>query len=135
MGVIGYSAYAASKYAVNGFSEALRSELRPFDIQVSLAFPPDTDTPQLAYEKHYRPAETNAIAGSMRPLPADTVAKKMLEQAAAGNFLVFPSLDVRLMYYASRYFRGLLPLAVDWIIDRSRRAGSGITQRKSQEDL
>jgi 3-dehydrosphinganine reductase len=134
MGFIGYSAYAASKYAVNGFSEALRSEVRLFGIQVSLAFPPDTDTPQLAYENQYKPEETKALTGTVRPLSADTVARKMLEQVAAGKFLIFPSLDVKLMFHITRYLGGLLYPAADWITDRARRHGSGIAQRISQED-
>ena len=48
VGVYGYSGYAAAKFALRGMAEVLQQELCPFGIRVSLVFPPDTDTPQLA---------------------------------------------------------------------------------------
>lgn len=47
IGIYGYTAYAPSKYAVRGFSRCLRSEVKAYGIDVSVVFPPDTDTPQL----------------------------------------------------------------------------------------
>jgi 3-dehydrosphinganine reductase len=41
-------------------------------------FPPDVDTPMLAEENLVKPAETKAIAGSIKPLPADQVAHAIL---------------------------------------------------------
>lgn len=41
----GYTAYAASKWALRGLAEALQMELRPFGVAVSLSYPPDTRTP------------------------------------------------------------------------------------------
>lgn len=45
IGIFGYSGYSASKFALRGFVEALQMELKPFNIFVTLSFPPDTDTP------------------------------------------------------------------------------------------
>src|SRR5690606_26546487 len=50
LGIFGYAAYAPSKFAVMGFSDVLRQELRPDGITVSVLLPPDTMTPQLEYE-------------------------------------------------------------------------------------
>lgn len=125
LGFIGYSAYAASKYAVNGFSEALRAELRMHGIQVSLAFPPDTDTPQLEYEQLYKPVETKALTGTVRPISAETAASQILKQAAAGKFLIFPTFDVKLMFYLTRWLGGALHPLVDKITDRARRKAAG----------
>jgi len=44
-GIYGYSAYATSKFAVLGFSQVLRAELKPDGIGVSILLPPNTDTP------------------------------------------------------------------------------------------
>jgi 3-dehydrosphinganine reductase len=98
LGVFGYTAYGASKYAVVGYSEALRAEMKPHGIRVSVAFPPDTDTPQLAYEAPYKPAETKAISGSAKALSAEKVARIILQQAEKGRFLIFPGTDSRLFY-------------------------------------
>jgi 3-dehydrosphinganine reductase len=98
LGVFGYSAYGATKFAVTGFSEALRAELKPHGIKVSVAFPPDTDTPQLAYEEPFKPAETKAISGNAKALSAEKVAHSILKQAEKGNFMIFPGTDSRLFY-------------------------------------
>lgn len=98
LGVFGYSAYGASKYAVTGFSEVMRAELKPQGIRVSVAFPPDTDTPQLAYEEPFKPAETKAISGNAKALSADRVADSILNQAEKGRFMIFPGMDSRLFY-------------------------------------
>jgi 3-dehydrosphinganine reductase len=74
VGVYGYSAYGAAKFAVRGLLESLRTELAPLGVHVGCAFPPDVDTPMLADEAAFKPAETAAIAGSITALSADQVA-------------------------------------------------------------
>jgi 3-dehydrosphinganine reductase len=101
LGVFGYSAYGASKYAVTGFSEVLRAEMKPHCIRVSVAFPPDTDTPQLAYEEPFKPSETKALSGNTKALSAEKVARSILRQAERGNFMIFPGTDSRLFYILS----------------------------------
>lgn len=98
MGVFGYSAYGATKYAVAGYSEVLRAEMKPHGLRVSVAFPPDTDTAQLAYEEPLKPAETKAIAGNGKVLSADAVARSILKQAEKGRFMIFPGVDAHLIY-------------------------------------
>ena len=43
------AAYVASKFALNGFHQVLRQELRPYGIHVGTVFPSRTDTPQIAH--------------------------------------------------------------------------------------
>lgn len=45
VGVYGYAAYTGSKYALRGFAETLEMELGHKGPFVTIAFPPDTDTP------------------------------------------------------------------------------------------
>jgi 3-dehydrosphinganine reductase len=45
VGVYGYTAYSASKFALRGMGEALQHEVIRDNIRVSLIFPPDTETP------------------------------------------------------------------------------------------
>jgi len=70
LGVFGYTAYGASKFAVRGFSDVLRCELKPYGIHVSVVFPPDTDTPQLWAENETKPLETKMISGTVKPMSA-----------------------------------------------------------------
>jgi len=112
LGVFGYTAYGATKFAVSGFSEALRAELKPHGIRVSVAFPPDTDTPQLAYEEPFKPSETKAIAGNAKALSAEQVAGSILKQAEKGKYLIFPGTDARLFYLVNNLFPKSLVFAI-----------------------
>lgn len=88
-GIYGYSAYAPSKFAMRGLAEVLRVELAP-QISVTLAYPPDTDTPQLEAESRTKPAATKEItAGGGLWQPGD-VAELILKRAADGRFTVAP---------------------------------------------
>ncbi|MFS7990333.1 putative 3-dehydrosphinganine reductase [Helianthus anomalus] len=88
VGIYGYSAYSASKFALRGFAEALQQEVIADDIHVSLIFPPETDTPALAEENKRRPPLTNIILGSSGSMKADEVAKKALNGIKSGSFFV-----------------------------------------------
>lgn len=111
IGVYGYTAYGASKYAVAGFSDALRSELTPYNIKVSVVFPPDTDTPQLEYEKQYKPFITKEIAGSAKLMSADIVASEIVRKVASGKYIILPGGEGKLLYFAHHILgRTLYPI-------------------------
>jgi 3-dehydrosphinganine reductase len=93
IGEFGYSAYAPSKYAVRGFSRCLRSELKAYGIDVSVVFPPDTDTPQLAFEHSIIPEITrkiNKIASIMSP---EKVASYIIKEMKKKRFTIIPGLE------------------------------------------
>lgn len=90
-GVAGYAGYCASKFAVRGFAEALRIELAASGVSVTVAVPPDTDTPQLAYERPLRPAAIAPFAGAGRPLLPEVVAAHLIRTAERGGFLSAPT--------------------------------------------
>lgn len=124
LGVFGYSAYGASKYAVRGFSDVLRAELKPHGIRVSVVFPPDTDTPQLAYEEPFKPAETRALSGTAKVLSAEAVAGEVLRAMERGRYIILPGFDARLMYHLNNLLgNGVYPI-MDWLIARARRVNN-----------
>ncbi|KAJ8468126.1 hypothetical protein OPV22_030678 [Ensete ventricosum] len=88
VGVYGYTAYSASKFALRGLAEALQHEVIAHNIHVSMIFPPDTDTPGFAEEHKRRPDLTNIIAGSSGGMKADDVAKKALNGIKSSRFIV-----------------------------------------------
>lgn len=91
IGIAGYSAYAPGKFAVRALGEILRVELAPQRISVSVAFPSDTDTPQLTRELLSRPEVTRRIAARAGSLTAYHVAERLLEDAQAGRFMLTPT--------------------------------------------
>lgn len=64
MGIFGYGAYAASKFAIAGFSDCLRQELLPHNIRVSVIFPADTATPQHEEEMRHLPGLVRRVIDS-----------------------------------------------------------------------
>jgi 3-dehydrosphinganine reductase len=113
VGVFGYTAYAPTKFAVRGFLESLRAEMLPYGIHVGCSFPPDTDTPQLADENRYKPKETHAIAGTIKPLSAERVAKSIVEGIEKERFAIVPDASTRALAKVA----GLLPGVVAKVMD------------------
>jgi 3-dehydrosphinganine reductase len=98
LAIFGYSAYGASKFAVRGLSDTLRWELKPRGIRVHIAFPPDTETPQLAFEETIKPFETKAIAGNIKPFSAETVARDLLDGISRNRYIILTGADSRFYY-------------------------------------
>ncbi len=109
----GYTAYGASKFAVKGFSDALRQEMKLHQIGVSVVFPSDTDTPQLEYENRIKPPETKALGSMSGSMTADEVAKVTLAGIERGRYMIIPGLEGKIFYHAN----GLLGLGINPIID------------------
>ena len=117
VGVFGYTAYAPTKFAVRGFLESLRGELLPYGIHVGCSFPPDTDTPQLADENRYKPKETKAISGTIKPLSAERVARSIVEGIEKERFTIVPDISTR----GLAKIAGLAPGLVGKVMDRAVR--------------
>jgi 3-dehydrosphinganine reductase len=117
IGVFGYSAYCPTKFAVRGLLETLRCELAPHGVQVGCAFPPDTDTPQLAFEEPLKPAETKAISGSIKPIAATKVAEAIVGGIERDRFWIMADAQTRLLARLGGLGRGVLA----WDFDRRVR--------------
>jgi 3-dehydrosphinganine reductase len=107
IGLYGYSAYAPSKFAVRGFGEALRQELKPEGISVSVVFPPDTDTPQLREEMRVRPEITSRIAGGAKVKSAEDIAQAVWDGVKRGRFTIAPGFEMTML---SRFAGILSPI-------------------------
>lgn len=120
LGVFGYTDYAASKFAVVGFSETLRSELRQHNISVHVLCPPDTDTPGFVAENLTKPPETKAISANAKLMTPEQVASQMLAGVRKNTFVIVPGFDGKLTYFLKRY----LPFVVDRAMDSSIKKGA-----------
>lgn len=121
IGTFGYTAYCGAKFAVRGFSDALRSELKPKGVKVSVLFPPDTDTPQLHWENQFKPKETRAISGSTKPLSPDWVAQRTLKDAAHGKYAIVPGFEAKVMYFAGTRFGNWIYPIMDLLVRSASR--------------
>jgi 3-dehydrosphinganine reductase len=114
LGTFGYTAYAPAKFAVRGFTESLRQELKPHGIHVSIVFPPDTDTPQLHYENQFKPPETQRISGTIKPQSAKQVARAIVRGIEQRKTYITPGFDPWLYFVL---FNGPIGL-FHWYCDR-----------------
>lgn len=86
VGVFGYTSYCGTKFALKGLSEALQMELARENIYVTIAYPPDTNTPGFAEENKTKPIETRLINETSGVLSADEVARKIIVSLRHGQF-------------------------------------------------
>jgi short-subunit dehydrogenase len=117
VGVFGYTDYNASKFAVLGFSEALRCELVGYGIELFVLCPPDTDTPGLVVENQTKPPETKALTAKAKLMTPEAVAAAMIRGMEKGKFIILPGFDGKFTVLAQRFIPGV----VRWVVDGTVR--------------
>jgi 3-dehydrosphinganine reductase len=117
----GYSAYAASKWALRGVAESLQMELKPYHIYVSVAFPPDTDTPGYETEMLTKPDITKQLSESGVVFPASAVAINIVDGSTAGYFSITTGLDG---WFLKQLHPGMSPLNNMWEVTEGIVFGS-----------
>lgn len=103
-----YSIYAASKFAVRGFSEALRREVAPWGIRVSVIYPGGVATEFAAHAGIQR--KTGATTPRWMVLSADDVARTVVGLARHPR----PGLIVPWPHRLSAWLNQWFPALVDW---------------------
>ncbi|MBC1241135.1 SDR family oxidoreductase [Nostoc sp. 2RC] len=114
IGIYGYTTYSPSKFALRGLAESLRGELKLMGVNVSIVYPPDTDTPQLEEENKTKPIETQMITGTAKTWSAEKVALEIVQGIKKKSFAITPGLE---MTFLSR-FHSLLAPGINWYMDR-----------------
>jgi 3-dehydrosphinganine reductase len=122
IGVFGYTAYGAAKFAVRGMLEALRAEMAPHGVHVACCYPPDVDTPQLAWEDEFKPDETRAISGTFKPIQPEQVAACIVTGIEKERFALMPDLGSRLLAVGAGAAPGLITSIMDRTVRKARRA-------------
>lgn len=118
----GYTAYGASKFALRGFSDALRMEMKPHGIDVSIVYPADTDTPQLTYENQFKPEEWKQILKFLPfldPLPPENVAQAILRGIDKGQYMIFPDFGTKLTYKLNNILGSGVYSVLDWLLEKA----------------
>ena len=101
--------YSASKFALVGFSEALRVELYGTGVGVSVLCPGIVDTPMT---KGF--LNLPGIREKIRPIPADQIASWVLKATADGRTEVILPFSTKMLIRLN----SLAPRWADWIIRR-----------------
>lgn len=117
LGLMGYVGYTASKFAVVGFSDALRAELKRSGVRLSIVYPSDVDTPQLEYESRYRTPEVHALAPLRSVTSPQAITKAILNGVAHGRYMILPNFDSWSMYFLTRILGRAIYPVFDLITD------------------
>jgi short-subunit dehydrogenase len=116
-----YSVYAASKFGVRGFTEALRRELRVYGIHVSGVYPGGVET-EFA-EKTGRPRRTWATTPSIMRLGVEEVAQAVWNlNRRPRQALILPRY-LTLAIWLNRLFPGMIDFFMDQFFVKPQRNG------------
>lgn len=116
MGAFGYTAYAGPKFALLGFAESLRQELKSRCVTVSVLCPPDTLTPGYEKENKTKPYETLELSKSIRSMKPEEVAKRYVKALAKGTFLITVNFESYMYYRLHGCFPETMRSIIDWMI-------------------
>ena len=120
MGVMGYVSYAPSKFAIVGLAESLRNELSPYNIKISVLYPPDTDTPGFAIENQTKPPECAMISEGAKLLQPEEVAQFFVKGILKKKFAILKG-DVKLYWWIKRVFPRLVYSFLDSDLKKARK--------------
>jgi 3-dehydrosphinganine reductase len=116
VGIYGYTAYSGSKYAVTGFTDVLRSEMKLHGIKVSLVLPPDTKTDQLEYETQFKPAITKWITAAGNLAKPEDVALTILKGIRKNRYIILSNFETGFLYWLIHFLgRGTYPV-MDFLV-------------------
>lgn len=120
IGIIGYAAYTPTKAALVGLSETLRHELKPYNIAVSILYPPDTETPGFEIENVSKPPETAIISETANLYSAEKVAEVFVEGLARRKLTIVFG-EAKLLRILYRHMPWLVHSFIDSDLQKARK--------------
>lgn len=119
MGFPAKTAYAASKSAVLGFSNSLRTELIGTNIKVSIVIPPPLDTDLIMAGKHIDERKKNKESEFLQKygMPLQKAARKIIRGILSGKYRIVTGIMMKSIDLLSRFF----PSAIHYFIGKSKK--------------
>ena len=130
-GVPFQTAYCASKFALAGFSEALRAEVMSDGIDVSTIFPGAVETELFESAANQTGLE---VPGLVPKLPAKALAQVIVQTARFPRREVVIALDAQAMNFFNTLAPGLMDVALGWsvpFLEGMRRAGASSSSKST----
>lgn len=121
VGSLAHSAYCGSKFALYGFSEVLRAELRSRGVKVTIVLPPETETKMIEEEKPFLPHAAAVLQETSGRLTPDEVARAALKGIARGDFEIVPGFMARATVVVNRLAPWFVRAYSDWVVARAER--------------
>jgi len=120
IGLIGYTAYTPTKAAIVGLAETLRNELSPYKIDISVIYPPDTDTSTFERENELKPEECKIISERGGLLEPEEIAEPFIEGILDKDFHITPG-EAGWMFWVKRHFPKLVFNILDRDLKKARK--------------
>lgn len=108
LGLLGYGAYTPTKFAMAGLAQCLWPEAQNYGLGITIVYPPDTDTPQLAEENRLILPELAKVKQHGKVLSPQRVAKYFVQGIQKNRIEVFCD-------WQSRWIRYLTTIWPGWI--------------------
>lgn len=121
LGLIGYSSYSPTKFAMVGLAEALQFEGKDDNIQVSIIYPPDTNTPMLRDGNLNNIPECIALSKNIKVRSAEEVARIYIRGLQEGKFEIYCDFDSRMIRWLKNNFPKVVNYATERIIKKARK--------------
>lgn len=112
LGVMGYTTYCPTKFALVGLAEVLRNELNPYNINISILFPLDTDTPGFRDENKLKPVECKIISEKGKIMKAEEVSEVFINAILQKKFEILPG-KAKFFRKAMRLFPNMVRSTLD----------------------
>ena len=116
IGIMGYTTYTPTKFAILGLAEVLRNELKPYNVNISVLFPADVDTPGFAEENKSKPPECAIISEAVKLMIPEQIAEIFIESILKKKFYITPG-EAKFLWKMKRLF----PNYVNNILDKELR--------------
>lgn len=120
LGVMGYAAYTPTKFAIVGLAEQLKTELSPYNINISVLYPPDTETPAFERENIKKPKECMIISERGGLLQPEQVAEPFIEGILKKKFYITPG-EAKFLWKMKRLFPNLVNNILDKKLRKARK--------------
>jgi 3-dehydrosphinganine reductase len=104
IGLYGYGAYSASKFAVTGFAQALRQELAGSGVSVHVICPPEVNTPMIAAESQASVPQTRFLKDLVGTMEPEVAAVKIARGISKHKAVVIPGVRASMMVWTARHF-------------------------------
>lgn len=114
VGNYGYTSYSSSKFAVMGFAEALRAEIKPLGIGLTVFCPPEVETPLVQKEREQMNAAGLLLKKFAGSISLEHAASSFIQGVEKQKYLVVPGFMANLLLLQKRFLpRALIHKIMD----------------------
>lgn len=116
-----YGIYCATKSAVSVFAKILKMELAEDNVNISIAYPGETDTPMLASERLRQPLEIKKITNSFGVKSPQKVAEIIIKGIHGKRTQIFCDMGSYVLHFINNLFPGAVWHAIYFLWKKEKK--------------